>query len=188
MNRWILAGSSVLLAWLLMQIAHELGHVLAAALTAGRVTHVELHPLAISRTDVDPNPQPLAVVWSGPLFGSLAPLVIWAIARAARWRYAFLLQFFAGFCLLANGLYLGVGSFGGIGDAGDIVNHGSPSWTLWLFGLVTVPAGLWLWDGLAPKFGWGKDAEPVPAALAYAALAALAVTAVGMVAWSALAG
>jgi hypothetical protein len=183
MNRWILTASAVLLAWLLMQIVHELGHVLAAVLTGGKVTHVELHPLAISRTDVDPNPQPLAVVWSGPLIGVLAPLGIWGLARSARWRYAFLPQFFAGFCLLANGLYLGVGSFGGIGDAGDIVNHGSPRWILWLFGVAAAPAGLWLWDGLAPMFGWGKDAEPVPGALAYGMLVALGVTAAGMVAW-----
>lgn len=185
MHRWVLTASIVLLSWLLVQVVHEMGHVLGAWLTGGIATHVELHPLAISRTDVDPNPQPLVVAWSGPLFGVLAPLVIWGLAMAARWQYAFVLRFFGGFCLLANGLYLGIGSFGRIGDAGDIVNHGSPVWTLWLFGLATAPAGLALWNGLGPRFGFGKAADTIWPALAYASLATLIATTAAMLLWSA---
>jgi len=170
-------------SWLLMQVVHELGHVLGAGLTGGTVTHVELHPLAISRTDTDPNPQPLIVAWAGPLWGAMAPLVAWGLALACRWRWAFLLQFFAGFCLLANGLYLGVGSFGRIGDAGDILALGSPMWTLWLFGLATAPPGLFLWNGLGPRFGFGPQAEPTSPALAWSTLAALLATIGGTLVW-----
>lgn len=173
-----------LLSWLVMQVVHELGHVLGARLTGGRVTHVELHPLSISRTDVDPNPQPLFVAWSGPIFGVIAPLAFWGIVAAIRSRISFLLQFFAGFCLLANGLYLGIGSFAGIGDAGDIVNLGSPIWALWLFGLATAPAGLWLWNGLGSRFGVGEKSDPVPPANAFGAVAILAATAAAMLLWS----
>lgn len=171
----LFCASSALLTWWLLQAVHELGHVFAAKLTEGSVERVVLHPLSISRTDVDPNPQPLAVAWAGPIFGSLAPLAIWGVAAALRLRLAWLARFFAGCCLLANGLYLGVGSFGAIGDAGDIIRQGSPVWTLWLFGLATAPAGLWLFDGLGPKFGLGPNAEVISYRLSYGCLAALVV-------------
>lgn len=53
------------------------------------------------------------------------------------------------------------GSFEGIGDAGDLLKQGSPVWMLWLFGACTIPAGLRLWHGLAPKFGLGPTATPI---------------------------
>ena len=72
-----------------------------------------------------------------------------------------MVQFFAGFGLIANGAYIGVGSFGKIGDAGDILRHGSPIWSLWLFGAACFPLGLYLWNGLGPHFGLGTAAGKV---------------------------
>ena len=60
---------------------------------------------------------------------------------------AFVARFFAGFCLIANGAYLGVGSFFGTGDCGEMVRQGSPLWALRLFGAIAVPMGFWLWSG-----------------------------------------
>jgi hypothetical protein len=157
----LLLVTASLLAWLLMQAVHELGHLAAAWATGGVVERVVLHPLTISRTDVEPNPQPLIVAWGGPVIGILAPLAFWASASAARLPAAWLTRYFAGFCLLANGFYIGVGSFDKVGDAGDLLAGGSPRWTLWLFGLVTAPTGLALWNGLGPHFGIGRDAPPV---------------------------
>src|SRR3954468_21842305 len=102
-----------------MQVVHEFGHVLGAHLTGARVERVVLHPLTISRTDLADNPRPLTIAWAGPVFGILAPLCVWVIAAAARMPGAFVLRFFAGFCLVANGLYIGVGSFGHVGDCGE---------------------------------------------------------------------
>jgi hypothetical protein len=117
------------------------------------VERVVLHPLTISRTDVHPNPHPLVVVWAGPLFGATIPLTLWAVFELARLRYAFLLRFFAGFCLIASGAYIGFGCLGRIGDCGEMLRHGSPIWLLWLFGAVTMPLGLWLWNELGKHFG-----------------------------------
>ena len=142
-----------LLAWLLMQVVHELGHVIAAWATGGKVERVVLHPLMISRTDVSGSGLPLSVVWAGPVFGSLLPVAIWVLLAAFRSPFAWLARFFAGFCLLANGLYIGIGSFDRIGDAGDLMQHGSPIWTLWLFGAIAAPLGLALWNGLGKKLG-----------------------------------
>ncbi|MEX0715612.1 MAG: hypothetical protein WD066_03455 [Planctomycetaceae bacterium] len=167
--------STLLASWLGMQAVHEAGHVLAARATGGVVERVVLHPLTISRTDLAENPRPLLVVWAGPLFGVAAPLLAWGIAWFLRWEGAFLLRFFAGFCLVANGLYIALGSFGRIGDAGDMIRHGAPAWWLWLFGLVTVPAGLWLWHGQGRHFGFGTAHGRVNRTAAYIMLAACVI-------------
>ncbi len=151
----VLICASLVLSWLGLQIVHELGHVLVAWATGGQVNQVVLHPLAISRTDVSPNPQPLVERWAGPVVGVLLPLVFLAIAGPSGRTTRDLFRFFAGACLIANGLYLGIGSFGRVGDAGDLLRRGAPIWTLWLFGLVAVPAGLLLWNGTGATFGFG---------------------------------
>jgi hypothetical protein len=167
----VLIGSTILGSWLGMQAVHESGHVLGAWLTGGRVARVVLHPLTISRTDLAHNPSPLVVVWAGPAVGIAVPLLIWAVAAAARLPGAFVLRFFAGFCLLANGLYIGVGSFDRVGDCGEMLRHGSEPWQLWLFGAATAPAGLWLWHRQGPHFGLGNGGGHVSVGVAYTTLA-----------------
>ena len=71
------------------------------------------------------------------------------------------------FCLIANGAYLAFGSFGKVGDAGDLLRYRSPLLLLWLFGLVTIPIGLWLWNGVGPQFGLGADRQEPNRADAY---------------------
>jgi hypothetical protein len=169
----LLIGSLLPLCWVGMMAVHELGHVIGILATGGAVAKVVLHPLAISRTDASINPCPLLVVWAGPLFGVLLPLVLVVIANRCKFRWAYLLRFFAGFCLIANGCYLGIGSFSGIGDAGDMLKHGSPIWMLWLFGLVSFPLGLYLWHGLGPHFGLGLSKSQVDPRAAYVCLVLL---------------
>ena len=172
----LLIGTFLPLCWLAMMAVHELGHVLGALATGGTITAVVLHPLTISRTDVSINPRPLLVVWAGPLLGVLLPLGAAAILQACRFPWTYLLRFFAGFCLIANGAYIGVGSFGRIGDAGDMLRHGSPAWWLWLFGAATFPLGLYLWNGLGPHFGLGSAAGKVDRRAAWASCALLVAT------------
>ena len=181
LNRFILIASVLLGSWLGMEAIHESGHVLGAWFTGGHVVRVVLHPLAISRTDVNPNPRPLIVVWAGPIFGVLSPLLLWGVAAALRCSGAFVLRFFAGFCLIANGAYIGTGSFGRIGDCGVMLGHGSPIWQLWLFGAATVPAGFFLWHRQAKFFGLGPNGNRVSRRAAFASL--LAFIALFAAAW-----
>ena len=153
--------STLLGSWLGMQAVHELGHVLGAWISGGRVACVVLHPLTISRTDLMVNPHPLLVVWAGPWVGVLLPLLLWGCVAKLKPSIGFLPRFFAGFCLLANGLYIGIGSFDRVGDCGEMLKHGSPVWLLWGFGLLTAPLGLWLWHGQGRHFGWGTPAVEV---------------------------
>jgi hypothetical protein len=112
----------------------------------------------------------------------VTPLLLWAVAAALRLRAAFVLRFFAGFCLLANGLYIGVGSFDSVGDCGEMLRHGSAIWQLWLFGALTAPAGLRMWHGQGPHFGLGPAKEAVSRSVAYGSLlVCLALLALGFI-------
>jgi hypothetical protein len=140
-------------SWLSMMAVHELGHVLHAKLSGGTVVRVVLNPLGISRTDVAPNPHPQFVAWGGAVWGTLIPLGLTAAVNSRSRKYAYIATFFAGFCCLANGLYLAAGSFSRAGDAGDLLRYGASQWQLLIFGVPFSGLGLWLWNGLGPQFG-----------------------------------
>jgi hypothetical protein len=94
---------------------------------------------------------------------------------------SFVLRFFAGFCLIANGAYIAAGSFERVGDCGEMLRHGSPMWQLWLFGAITIPAGFWLWHRQGTGFGFGSANGEVDVRVAYATLvASLALVVVGL--------
>lgn len=139
-------------------------------MTGGQVARVVVHPLSISRTDLAHNPHPLIVVWAGPVVGVFAPLLLWSVACAIRLPGAFVLRFFAGFCLMANGLYIGIGTFNRVGDCGEMLRHGSQRWHLWLFGAVAVSTGLWLWHNQGSNFGLGPAQGRVSRVATYVAL------------------
>ena len=52
--------------------------------------------------------------------------------------------------------YIALGSFDKIGDAGDLLRHGSAAWTLWLFGGSAIVAGMFVWHSLGSGFGIRK--------------------------------
>ncbi|MEI6147725.1 MAG: hypothetical protein WCS01_01385 [bacterium] len=174
----ILIVTFVGFSWLAMQAVHELGHVLGGIASGGKVVKVVLSPSTLSRTDVSPNPHPLFEVWSGAAVGTILPLVAFLIAGRFRCPGLYLFRFFAGFCLIANGVYLGIGSLERIADASELLAYGSQRWQLILFGIATVPLGLYLWNGLGRHFGLGeaqgkvsRSATAVSACLFVAAVA-----------------
>ena len=153
-----LIGSFVGFCWLGMQAVHELGHCIGAWLTGGRVAGVYLHPLSISSTILSYNPHPLAVVWAGPLLGALLPVAVYLLTKIVHAPGLYLFRFFAGFCMVANGIYIGGGSFGRVLDARDMMRLGSPQWLLILFGIVAT--GYWPvsmeWSRTIFRVGGGK--------------------------------
>jgi hypothetical protein len=153
--------TTLMASWLGMQAVHELGHVAGAVLTGAAVERVVLHPLSLSRTDLGRNPSPLVVAWSGPVLGALLPLALWIATRAPGMPLAYLARFFAGFCLVANGVYIGTGVFDPIGDSSTMARHGSATWPFALFAMATAPPGLWLWHREGRHFGLGPRAEKV---------------------------
>jgi hypothetical protein len=140
---------------------------LHAWVSGGHVTHVELLPWTISRTDVVPDPHPLFVAWGGPVWGCLIPLALWPAARSLRFRHDWLLRFFAGFCFIANGAYIGAGVASGASGATDtakMLRHGCPFWLPIAFGLTSLGVGLYLWHGLGRHFGLGDAGGKVDTA------------------------
>jgi hypothetical protein len=158
----ILVATFLPLCWLGMQVVHELGHVLGAQVTGAQVVHVALYPTVFSRTDLGTNPHPLIVAWAGPLIGSVFPLTVFLLAALRRIPGVSLLQFFAGFCLIANGAYMASGPSRGGTDTAVMLTHGASRTVLMLFAACTVPTGLYLWHRLGPRFGLGR-AEPAAA-------------------------
>ena len=157
LSQCLLIGSFTAFSWLAMQVAHELGHVIGAWATGGEVVKVVLSPTVLSHTDVAPNPHPLIVVWAGPVVGCLLPLVAFLAAASAACPGIYLFRFFAGFCLVANGVYIAGGSFLNGADPGDMMRCGSPQWSLILFGLIAVPIGLLMWHRQGVHFGLAKS-------------------------------
>ena len=152
----VLIVSFLLFSWLGMQAVHELGHIVGAWLTGGDVTRVVLHPLAISRTDLGHNRLPLVVVWAGPIVGVLLPLIVYMVAKAFRVGGLYLFRFFAAFCLLVNGGYIGFGPSEGVLDTAVMVRCGTPRWVMVSFGLAAIALGLYLMHGQGKYFGLGQ--------------------------------
>jgi len=150
-RRWIFVLSFLIACWFGMQTVHELGHVLAAWCSGATVERVVLLPL--SRTDTRNVESPLFVYGAGAVFGAVFPLLLWGIAHWLRWKTAYLFRFFAGFCLIANGAYIG-GDFSVVGptDAGLLIEHGANRLILVLFGVLCVSGGLFLWHGESRYF------------------------------------
>ena len=144
--------------WVGMMAVHELGHVIHAWVSGGTVWAVRVPLAGFSVTEFSTNPRPHFVAWGGAVWGSLLPAAAWAVFRLRRWPGTALVQFFAGFCLVANGVYLGVGWTRRAGDAGDLMEYGSPVWVLVGFGVIAAGAGLFLWHLL----GLRRSPQPSP--------------------------
>ena len=145
MKRALSAAALLYACWVGMMAVHEFGHMLHAWISGGRVISVSIPPLGFSQTIVWPNPHELFVVWGGPLWGATFPVLACTIMRVARRRVPAWLVFFAGFCLIANGAYIGIGWIRRAGDTADMLRLGTPLWLLIAFGVVCVSGGLMMW-------------------------------------------
>ncbi|MDA3962388.1 MAG: hypothetical protein PF961_16495 [Planctomycetota bacterium] len=143
--RWPLAMA---VCWWPFMAVHELGHVLGTWICGGTVETVVLWPWTISQTIRSGSCAPLVDTWAGAVLGSLIPIAIWLLLK--RTRFIWPVQFFAGFCAIANGLYLACGWPLAAGDAGELVTLGTPPWALITFGIPTALGGLLIWHLLPP--------------------------------------
>lgn len=162
--RWpqiLLIFSTLAFSWLAFQAVHEFGHVLHLWLSGGTVEYVVLHPLRLSYTHAGANPDRLFVVIGGPLWGCVLPLALWGVAKLAVPSRAYLARFFAGTCLVANGVYLAADALMQGGDGRELALCGVPVGVTVAVGVVCFIAGLFLWNGQGPRFGIGAEAQDV---------------------------
>jgi hypothetical protein len=172
-HQLLFSVSILALCWYGMMAVHELGHVFGAVVTGGSVQRIVLHPLTISRTDVAPNPMPGVVVWLGPITGSVSPLALVWLSRDNRVLRS-IAMFFAGFCLIANGAYISIGSFDRIGDCGEMLRTGTPLWTMFAFGAITAPLGIYIWHRIGSLRDFFREPSAVTPRMAYLAFASFA--------------
>jgi len=132
-------------SWLAFMLVHELGHVMHALISGGRIVSVSIPLLGFSRTLVDPNPHTHFVVWRGPVWGVLIPLIVYLIFRIAHHKLPDVMRFFTGLCLIANGVYIGSGWLFRAGDARQLVAYGTPVPVMVCFGIVCTILGLFFW-------------------------------------------
>lgn len=146
-----------------MMAVHELGHVIHAALSGGRVAAVYFHPWDLSRTDLSVNPHPQFVAWGGPIWGCLIPLAIFSLLVLLRLPGRRATAAFAGFCLIANGGYIGAGWAIGAGDAGTLLRQGASEAAMMAFGFAAILTGLSIWHRLGiPNVAADGASDPMP--------------------------
>lgn len=138
--------------WLGMMWAHELGHVLHAWGSGGRVSAVRVPLVGFSITELSANPHPHLVAWGGVVWGAILPTGLLLIVRSA------FVQFFAGLCLVANGVYLAAGWAVRAGDGADLRKYGTPVWVMVVVGAAMTGAGLYLWH----RMGISTPDRPSP--------------------------
>lgn len=162
LRRYVFILAALAASWLGMTALHELGHVLHAWLSGGRVTHVELPPRGLGHTQVSPNPSPRFVAWGGALWGTFLGAVPILLVRKGELAVWFA-RFFGGVSLIANGVYLGVGcclgKANGADDAHELLRQGADKWQLVAFGFLAVIAGMAVWHRLGPRAGFARAAS-----------------------------
>lgn len=128
-------------AWAAMLFTHELGHVVAAYASGGRVTSLELRPGRLGHTLVAPNPRPSVVLWGGFAAGWLVPQAVasWWPARLCLTKT--LLDAWAAFCWLAGGSYLAIAGGERFTDTGQLVAAGWPLPLLATIGIAAAAFG-----------------------------------------------
>jgi hypothetical protein len=136
------------ISWWLFMAFHEAGHVVSTVINGGDIEQVVLHPFKFSQTVSTASSNPLMDVWMGPIFGIALPYAIYAIALKAApiSRIRYMLGYLAGFCAVANGVYIGISwIYPGHADAHELLSLGTPTGALLGFGLAAVAAGLCTW-------------------------------------------
>lgn len=149
-----LAAIMIVVSWYGMMGVHEAGHCLGGLMTGGRIERVEFPLIGFSRTDVSGSRNPLLVTWAGPVAGTGVPLALLAIVPWAGRSLKQCLLFFVGFCLIANGIYIGTGGFMAGGDGADLLARGARLWQLVVFGVAALLGGLVVWHRLGRVTKW----------------------------------
>lgn len=127
----------LILSWCVMLMTHEVGHILGGWISGATLKDYDLRPWRLPYSIHDPDPRPLVTLWSGPIFGVVAPLAITIFTRRPTVRLV------AYFCTIANGTYLAAAWISGdrFLDTTMMLDKGThPIWIVLYCG-ATIPLG-----------------------------------------------
>jgi hypothetical protein len=127
----------LLVSWVVMCTTHEFGHILGGWLSGGTLQRAELRPWKLPFSIFNPDPRPLVTLWSGPIFGSVLPVIVSLVLRR-RWSC-----FVTWFCVLANGAYLATAWYAGgaLLDTNRMFAAGASKWSVLAFIAITFMVG-----------------------------------------------
>jgi len=134
-----------LCSWYGMMTFHEVGHVIVAWSSGAEIVEVSIPLLGFSHTVVKNDPNPLWTAWAGALGGAGTALFVLLVTVRFPRRARHIVLYMAGFSLVANGLYLGVGLLYRAGDCEVLLRLGAEPSQLLLFGLTSTGMGLMCW-------------------------------------------
>lgn len=126
--------------WVVMNFAHETGHLIGGWLGGATLRSTELRPWRLAYSLHEPDPHPLLTLWAGPVLGVLMPLVL---AVFSRHRF---IWFLSNFCMLANGIYIAISWITGdrFLDSPRLIQEGAWSISLVAYCLFTIVPGYFL--------------------------------------------
>lgn len=127
----------LVISWCVMTTTHECGHLVGGWLSGATLTKYDLCPWHLPYSMHQPDPHPLVTLWSGPILGVFAPLIVFFL------RPNPFLKGVAGFSLLANGVYLGAGllSNDSFLDTTRLIREGAWQGTIILYSLLCSVSG-----------------------------------------------
>ncbi|MCP4177698.1 MAG: hypothetical protein GY756_08020 [bacterium] len=134
---------TIIISWWPMMVIHEFGHIISVLIFGGKINKLILYSWKFTYTIRSGSLHPLIDLWAGPVIGVLIPLIFYLIAR--KLRVGFFWGMFSGFCLIANGIYIGIGWINKIGDTKEMINLGSPIYFMLIFSIVCTVSGLFIW-------------------------------------------
>jgi hypothetical protein len=124
-------------SWSVMIVTHESGHILGGWLSGATLQAYDLRPWRLPYSLHNPDPHPLITLWSGPLFGVLAPIATALLFRRSEiWVIAY-------FCCIANGVYLAASwiTSAPFLDTPMLLKNGASAFSIILYCLLTIPIG-----------------------------------------------
>lgn len=124
-------------AWCVMTLTHEMGHIVGGWCSGAQLTSAELRPWRLPYSLFSPNPYPLVTLWSGLVLGVALPvLAAKLISSDGMW-------FVAGFCMLANGSYIALAWMSGdrFLDTAQLLEHGAHPASIAVYCLTTILCG-----------------------------------------------
>ena len=120
-----------------MTFTHEAGHILGGWCCGGTLADADLLPWHLPYSFFSPDPHPLITLWSGPILGVIAPVII---AACVRRDWAWLIAYF---CVLANGVYIATALFSGDPqlDTPKMLHQGANPVSILIYCVLAIVAG-----------------------------------------------
>ena len=134
----------IILFWYPLSLIHEFGHILSVVINGGTFIRIDWRYYIFSETIREQSSYPVIDIWTGPIFGSLVPLIFYL--SLWKYKFSFILGWFSSICLIGNGIYIGLGGEFDGGDGSQLIGLGVDIKWLCFYGFVSFVSGIFILD------------------------------------------